>query len=155
MQDLLHIIRQQLVLCLRLFELTKEQANALVHTAAPAVQRLTKEIEAVIIDLNRLEKRRQDFLRQQGCRDAAAWVDGQPEGLEKDMALQLLKKQAGLLQKLKEATGNNLQYLNKNIEYIDYNVNVITQTAAGVTYGTPGDNGGMPIQGSKMFEANV
>ena len=71
------------------------------------------------------------------------------------MALQLLEKQAGLLQKLKEASGNNLQYLNKNIEYIDYNVNVMTCTAAGVTYGTPGDNGGMPIQGSKMFEANV
>ena len=42
MQDLIHIIRQQLVLCLRLYELTREQQNALVNTAAPAVQRLTK-----------------------------------------------------------------------------------------------------------------
>ena len=155
MQELIHIIRQQLVLCLRLYELTREQQNALVNTAAPAVQRLTKEIEAVVIDLNRLEKKRRDFLQQQGSRDAASWVAAQPEGLEKNIALQLLEKQAGLLQKLKEASGNNLQYLNKNIEYIDYNVNVITQTAAGVTYGTPGDNGGMPVQGSKMFEANV
>ena len=148
MQDLIHIIRQQLVLCLRLYELTREQQNALVNTAAPAVQRLTKEIEAVVIDLNRLEKKRRDFLQQQGSRDAASWVAVQPEGLEKNMALQLLEK-------LKEASGNNLQYLNKNIEYIDYNVNVMTCTAAGVTYGTPGDNGGMPVQGSKMFEANV
>ena len=119
------------------------------------MQRLTKEIEAVVIDLNRLEKKRRDFLQQRDGRDAASWVAAQPEGLEKNIALQLLEKQAGLLQKLKEASGNNLQYLNKNIEYIDYNVNVITHTAAGVTYGTPGDNGGMPIQGSKMFEANV
>ena len=155
MQELIHIIRQQLVLCLRLLELTQEQCNALVNTAAPAVQRLTKEIEAVVIDLNRLEKKRREFLQKNDGKDAAAWVDSQPEGLEKKMAVQLLAKQAGLLQKLKEASGNNLQYLNKNIEYIDYNVNVMTRTAAGVTYGTPGDSGGMPVQGSKMFEANV
>ena len=94
MQELIHIIRQQLVLCLRLYELTKEQQNALVYTAASAVQRLTKEIEAVVIDLNRLEKKRRDFLQQQGSRDAASWVAVQPEGLEKNMALQLLEKQA-------------------------------------------------------------
>ena len=155
MQELIHIIRQQLVLCLRLYELAKEQQTALVNTAAPAVQRLTKEIETVVIDLNRIEKKRRDFLQQHNGRDAASWIAAQPEGLQKNMAVQLLEKQAGLLQKLKEASGNNLQYLNKNIEYIDYNVNVMTCTAAGVTYGTPGDSGGRPVQGSKMFEANV
>lgn len=61
MQEFIQFLRQQLVLCLRLLELSGQQREALIHTAAPAVRRLTKEIETVIIDLNLLEKRERPF----------------------------------------------------------------------------------------------
>lgn len=155
MRDLIQIVRRQLALCLRLLELIKAQQSALINTAAADVRRLTKEIETVIIDLNGLEGKRQDFLQKNGGGDAAAWVSRQPAGPGRDMAARLLAKQAELLQKLKEESGNSLQYLNKNMEYINYNMNVMTQTAAGVTYGAPGGSGGRPVQGDRMFEAGV
>lgn len=155
MRDLIQIIRRQLALCLKLLELNDAHREALINMAAPDVQRLTKEIETVVIDLNGLERKRQEFLQKNGGGDAMSWVSRQPEGAGRDMAMRLLEKQAALLQELKETSGNNLQYLNKNIEYINYNVNVMTSTAAGTTYGAPGGSGGRPVQVNKMFEADV
>lgn len=155
MRDLIQIVRRQLALCLRLSELIKEQQDALINTVAADVRRLTREIETIVIDLNGLEKKRQDFLQKKGGVDAVSWVSCQPEGPGRDMAVRLLEKQAALLKELKEESGNSLQYLNKNMEYINYNMNVMTQTAAGVTYGAPGGSGGRPVQGDRMFEAGV
>ena len=97
MQEFIQFLRQQLVLCLRLLELSGQQRGALIHTAAPAVRRLTKEIETVIIDLNLLEKRRQAFLQQQKAQNAVEWLSTQRDGLEKNMALQLVGKLKRLL----------------------------------------------------------
>ncbi len=155
MQELIQFIRQQLVLCLRLLELLQQQRSALVHTEPAAVGGLTKDIEIVVIDLNRLEKQRQEFLRRHHSGDAAQWLAKQPPGLEKSMAEQLLAKQAAVLDRLKEASGSNMAYLSNNMTYIDYNINVLTGTAAGVTYGQPDAGRQDSVQGSKMFEANV
>ena len=78
MQELIQFIRQQLVLCLRLLELLQQQRSALVHTEPAAVGGLTKDIEIVVIDLNRLEKQRQEFLRRHHSGDAAQWLAKQP-----------------------------------------------------------------------------
>ena len=133
MQEFIQFLRQQLVLCLRLLELSGQQREALIHTAAPAVRRLTKEIETVIIDLNLLEKRRQAFLQQQKAQSAVEWLSTQRDGLEKNMALQLVGKLEKALNQLKTVAGDNKQYLDKNMSYIDYNINVLTGAVAGVT----------------------
>ena len=67
----------------------------------------------------------------------------------------LEKRKEELLTDLKAVNSANMQYLDRHTKFIDYNINVMTQTSAGVTYGTPGDDGGMPVQGRKMFEAGV
>ena len=134
MQEFIQFLRQQLVLCLRLLELSGQQREALIHTAAPAVRRLTKEIETVIIDLNLLEKRRQAFLQQQKAQSAVEWLSTQRDSLEKNMALQLVGKLEKALNQLKTVAGDNKQYLDKNMSYIDYNINVLTGAVAGVTY---------------------
>ena len=104
MQEIIQLIRQQLVLCLRLLELSGHQRQALIHTAAPAVQRLTKEMEVVIMDLNRQERKRREFLAAQGASTVAEWLETQPPGLERDMVQQLLAKEAAALEKLRTAS---------------------------------------------------
>ena len=155
MQEFIQFLRQQLVLCLRLLELSGQQREALIHTAAPAVRRLTKEIETVIIDLNLLEKKRKAFLQQQKAQNAAEWLSTQRDSLEKNMALQLVGKLEKALNQLKTVAGDNKQYLDKNMSYIDYNINVLTGTAAGVTYSAAEAGGGGTLAGTKMFEANI
>ena len=155
MQEFIQFLRQQLVLCLRLLELSGQQREALIHTAAPAVRRLTKEIETVIIDLNLLEKRRQAFLQQQKAQNAVEWLSTQRDGLEKNMALQLVGKLEKALNQLKTVAGDNKQYLDKNMSYIDYNINVLTGAVAGVTYSAAEAGGVGTLIGTKMFEANI
>ena len=155
MQEFIQFLRQQLVLCLRLLELSGQQREALIHTAAPAVRRLTKEIETVIIDLNLLEKRRQAFLQQQKAQSAVEWLSTQRDSLEKNMALQLVGKLEKALNQLKTVAGDNKQYLDKNMSYIDYNINVLTGAVAGVTYSAAEAGGVGTLPGTKMFEANI
>ena len=155
MQEFIQFLRQQLVLCLRLLELSGQQREALIHTAAPAVRRLTKEIETVIIDLNLLEKRRQAFLQQQKAQSAVEWLSTQRDSLEKNMALQLVGKLEKARNKLKTVAGDNKQYLDKNMSYIDYNINVLTGAVAGVTYSAAEAGGVGTLTGTKMFEANI
>ncbi len=155
MQEIIQLIRQQLVLCLRILELSSQQREALIHTAAPAVQRLTKEMEIVIMDLNRQERKRREFLTAQGASTVAEWLENQPAGLERDMAQQLLAKEAAVLERLKTASANNQQHLNNNMKYISYNINVLTGAVAGVTYGAAEAGGMATVPGTKMFEANI
>ena len=155
MQEFIQFLRQQLVLCLRLLELSGQQREALIHTAAPAVRRLTKEIETVIIDLNLLEKRRQAFLQQQKAQSAVEWLSTQRDSLEKNMALQLVGKLEKALNQLKTVAGDNKQYLDKNMSYIDYNINVLTGAVAGVTYSAAEAGGVGTLTGTKMFEAKI
>ena len=155
MQDFIQFLRQQLVLCLRLLDLANQQKDALVHMSAQDVQRLTKDIEAVIIDLNLLGQKRQRFLQQHGVPSDAAWLAAQADGAEKHMAQKLLDKIQGALAQLKAASGDNRQYLEKNMSYIDYNVNILTGAAAGVTYNAAEAGGIGTVTGTKMFEANI
>lgn len=155
MQELIEVLRLRLVLGQRMLELTQRQRELLIQLDAVGVQKITKEIEPVLGSLNKAEKRTQEFLQSVKAVDLAGWLAEQPENKGKAMAQQLLEKQSGVLQQLKEASGSNQQHLQRNIDYIDYSVNVMTQTTAGVTYGTPDSDGGRPVQGNKMFEANV
>lgn len=155
MQELIEVLRLRLVLGQRMLELTKRQQELLIGLDAAGVQKVTKEMEPVLGSLNTAEKKTQSFLQSVGAADMAAWLGEQPANRMKAMAQQLLEKQSGVLQQLKEASGSNQQHLQRNIDYIDYSVNVMTQTTAGVTYGTPDSDGGRPVQGNKMFEANV
>lgn len=155
MEEMIQLVRRQLVLCLRLLDLLGLQKKALLHTESQNVPRITKDIEVVIIELNRLEKHRSAILQTAQVKDARAWLDKQPAGKEKDLLRQLLEKQGSTLQKLKEASSSNTQYLNKNMKYIDYNINVMTGAVAGVTYGLPDAADTGTTRSVKMFEANI
>ena len=155
MKDIIDILRQQLILCRRLLELAQAQKIELVKTDAVAARKLTSEIEPVMADINSLEKRKEELLKDLKVDNLSAWVAKMPASPEKEVISTLLSKQENVLQDLKAVNSANMQYLDRHTKFIDYNINVMTQTSAGVTYGTPGDDGGMPVQGRKMFEAGV
>ena len=155
MKDIVEILRQQLVLCKRLLELAQAQKIELVKTDAVAARKLTGTMEPIMAEINSLEKRKEKLMSSRGENSLPVWLSKLPDSPEKEVLDTLIKKQEIVLQELKKVNSDNLQYLNRHAEFIDYNINVMTQTSAGVTYGTPGDAGGMPVQGRKMFDAGV
>ncbi|MCR5176497.1 MAG: flagellar protein FlgN [Anaerovibrio sp.] len=155
MKDIIDILRQQLVLCRRLLDLAKAQKAELVKTDALAARKLATAIEPVIANINGLEKRKMDYLTEHGEDNLSSWFAKLPYSPDKKVINTLIESQEKLLQELKMTNDNNLQYLDRHTKFIDYSINVMTQTSAGVTYGTPGDNGGMPVQGKKMFDTGV
>lgn len=155
MKDIIDILRQQLVLCRRLLELAQAQRQELVKTDAVAARKLAGEMEPVVAKVNSLEKRKAELLAGLGEPSVSALVSKMPYSPDKKVLGTLITNQDNVLQELKRINTDNLQYLDRHAKFIDYNINVMTQTSAGVTYGTPGDDGGMPVQGRKMFEAGV
>lgn len=100
-------------------------------------------------------KKRKAFLQQQKAQNAVEWLSTQRDGLEKNMALQLVGKLEKALNQLKTVAVDNKQYLDKNMSYIDYNINVLTGAVAGVTYSAAEAGGVGTLTGTKMFEANI
>lgn len=155
MKDIIEVLRQQLILCRRLLDLAQAQRVELVKTDAVAARKLAGTMEPIMANINSLEKRKEKFLTSRGETDLPTWLSKVPDSPDKEVLDTLINKQEIVLQELKKVNSNNLQYLNRHTEFINYNINVMTQTSAGVTYGTPGDNGGMPVQGRKMFDTGV
>ncbi|WP_027407476.1 flagellar protein FlgN [Anaerovibrio sp. RM50] len=155
MKDIIDILRQQLILLGRLLELAKSQKEKLVHTDAEAARKLSAEMEPIMIEISSLDKRKDAIMAESNSRNLTDWLEKQPLSQEKGVLRALLVKQEDLLQELKGINSKNMQFLDRHTKFIDYSINVMTQTSAGVTYGTPGDNGGMPVQGRKMFDTGV
>ena len=155
MKDVIEILRQQIVLCTRLMELIKEQRPEIIGGRAKEASALASAMEPLMTKLMALEKKQKQLLFTLRAKDISTWLADQPESKEQAMAMLLLEKQQKLTAALKEESAVNRQFLDRNIKFIDYSVNVMTQTAAGVTYGTPEGNGGRPVQGQKMFDANI
>ena len=151
MKDIIDILRQQLILLGRLLELAKTQKEKLVHTDAEAARKLSADMEPIMIEISSLDKRK----AERHTHSLLEWLEKQPESPDRVMLQTLLDKQEEILQELKGINSRNMQFLDRHSKFIDYSINVMTQTSAGVTYGTPGDNGGMPVQGRKMFDTGV
>ncbi|ORU00596.1 hypothetical protein D081_1119 [Anaerovibrio sp. JC8] len=155
MKDIIDILRQQLVLLRRLLELAKAQQEKLVQTDAEAARKLSAEMEPLMIDIGSLDKRKDEIMAENHIRNLSEWLEDQSNSPDKVVLHTLLIKQDKILQELKDVNSRNMQFLDRHSKFIDYSINVMTQTSAGVTYGTPGDNGGMPVQGRKMFDTGV
>ncbi|WP_297965079.1 flagellar protein FlgN [uncultured Anaerovibrio sp.] len=154
MKDIIDILRQQLLLLSRLLELVQIQREKLIKIDAEAARRLSAEIEPVMIDISSLDKRRDSIMSDLKVKDFGKWLKDQPNSPDKEVLSRLLAEEEKILHKLKEINSQNMQFLDRHSEFIDYSINVMTQTSAGVTYGTP-NNGGMPVQGRKMFDTGV
>ena len=155
MKDIIDILRQQLILLGRLLELAKTQKEKLVHTDAEAARKLSADMEPIMIEISSLDKRKDGIMAELHTHNLLEWLEKQPESPDRVMLQTLLDKQEEILQELKGINSRNMQFLDRHSKFIDYSINVMTQTSAGVTYGTPGDNGGMPVQGKKMFDTGV
>ena len=149
MQEIINILRQQLILCMQLLKVVQRQGEALVQNDARLVSAINKEAELAMAELNQQEKKKQQFLQQAGAASVALWLEKTEDSMEKQLALQLTDKMNNMLQQLQEAKEANKQYLDRNMKFIDFNINVMTQTEAGATYGSG------PVQGRKMFQADV
>ena len=155
MKEIIEILRQQLILCGRILEISQKQQQNLVKHAAAASGAAAAEMEPLLVSLQKSEAAKIQLLRTLGIRDLSEAIAKQPTSREKEMALRLLEKLQQVMKGLKELNGHNQELLKRNMQYIDFNINVITQATAGTTYGASGGQPAQPDGGMKMFDTNI
>ncbi len=156
MKEILGILRQELVLCMRLSELTEQQRTALAKTldsqeAAAAVQ----QMEPLLKQLGKAEKQKAFLLAQAGESTMADFLQKQLSSPEKQLFEQLLEKLAHVSQKLQRAGAGNDVLLQRNLQYIAFNINVMAQAQADATYASSGGDETNTLQTKKMFDRSV
>ena len=156
MKEILGILRQELVLCMRLSELTEQQRTALAKTldsqeAAAAVQ----QMEPLLKQLGKAEKQKALLLAQAGESTMADFLQKQPPSPEKQLFEQLLEKLAHVSQKLQRAGAGNDVLLQRNLQYIAFNIKVMAQAQADATYASSGGDETNTLQTKKMFDRSV
>lgn len=155
MKEIIEILRQEMIFCGRILELSKKQTEKLVQNEAAEASTVAVEIESLLLRLGHIEENKQQLLAQTKSEDMAAFLAGQPRTKERNMALSLLQKLEKQMKELQVLSVQNHELLQRNIQYIDFTINVITQTAAGPTYASSGGLGTETSGSVKMFDKNI
>ena len=92
MKEIIEILRQQLILCGRILEISQKQQQNLVKHAAAASGAAAAEMEPLLVSLQKSEAAKIQLLRTLGIRDLSEAIAKQPTSREKEMALHLLEK---------------------------------------------------------------
>ena len=156
MKELINILRQQLILCRRLLEISEAQRtefsgkDAGTHNA-----QLTHEMEDVLARTMMNSKAQDKFLAGTGAQDTEAFLAGQPMSREKMLARELLEKLTSTMQQLKKINAANQQLLDRHIQFINFNVNVMTQVSSGPTYAPAQGARQQESARTKMFDKNI
>ena len=95
-------------------------------------------IEPIMIELSKLDKNIQEFLKNINYDNVKDFVDSQSESIEKNVADRLLIQISNLQVKTRHQLVNSANLLVKSKKFIDYNVNVLSQTVSTNLYGPPG-----------------
>lgn len=155
MKEIIEVLRQELILCSRILELSKLQQKILVRNEADEARSIAAKIEPLLSNLGKVEESKRQLLRQQQCDTIVDLLAKSYRNAEREMAIRLLEKLDKDMQELKAISAQNQSLLRRNMGYIDFSINVITQTAAGTTYASSGGQSAEPSSGMKMFDTNI
>lgn len=160
MEQLSMILKAQITLSEQLLELSKLQTQELVVGNAMEVQKIVKNLEAIMKQFFLLETKRQTTInevrQQYKINDEVNLVNLieliHPKS--KDFLFDLIRNLEQILDELKFYIQQNKILLNKAIKFIDFNINVITSTATSTTYAPQGQEGSA-ISKKKMFDQSI
>jgi flagellar biosynthesis/type III secretory pathway chaperone len=156
MEELIRILRAQLVLCQELLKLEpKHREYLLAKKRAETASVIAKE-EEYIGKITVLERQKLRVFNQKNCADLASFIQEEQASAQ----IELVKTLAERLQKsvlaLKDQKQQNTEILQKYVEFIDFSVNVMTQTTNDNIYARQGDTSPTSVlSNKKMFDQKI
>lgn len=156
MEEMIGILRAQLVLCRELLKLAEQQRVCLLNRDQKALAAVVFKEEDYMGKISLFERKKKKIFSSCRVYHISEFID-QAEATDASVMLRRLVIQTdGVLRQLKERNLRNQEILQKNIDFIDFSVNVITQTAAEPVYARKNEasSAGVVSQ-KKMFDQNI
>ena len=149
------LLRQQLLLTTDCLKKIKDLKEALKHNNSGAgVTPVVQALEPALKEFSLLQKKQGGLLQQTKMPQLADLIKGQPDSVERDVALRLLDKAAKQSEKLRAEIASSETLLQHSKKFIDFHVNLMSGVAASTTYG-PGSAAYGEARERKMFEADI
>ena len=156
MEEIIGILRAQLVLCKELLKLTEQQRIYLLERDQRGLTAIVSKEEDYMGKISLFERKKSKIFSDCQVEHISEFIDRAESSDAAVMVRRLVRQLDEILGQLKEKNQRNQAILQKNIDFIDFSVNVITQTAAEPVYGKKIDplSPGVVSQ-KKMFDQNI
>ena len=158
MGEIIKLLKQQVDLCRRLLEAVGRQRQALCSASGTLMSKETKEIEVLLIELRRIEKRQAILLKGTATHDLSELLSRTTPSEERAVARRLLEEAGELMCEMRENVAMNNALLDRHMQFILFNINVMAGTPAEATYKPVKETQKGKKQTSadtKMFDASV
>ncbi len=155
MEEMLHLLEEELSLCNKLNEAAEKQRMALKDNLdGQAAGGTAQVVNRLLETLAALEKKKEDFLNRAEAPTMMEAIRRQPYSSDKQRARKLLKDVDETLRELKRLCFTNQSLLERDMDYLNFNINVMTQAQAGPGYAAP-EQAPKAVQGRKLFDQSV
>jgi len=139
MEQLIGILRAQLVLCQELFRLSLQYKEHLLDKEARQSTPVIAKQEEYISKITALENKKKTLLLENKVLTVQQFIEMLAASSKLDVLQVLNERLRTTMGKLKERNQRNAGLLQKKMEFIDYSINVMTQTTMDNTYARQGN----------------
>ena len=155
MDEAVRLLRAQILIsntCLEKLKAIKTTIQA--ENKGANIATAVEEVEPVLLEMGKLEKRKQEFLAKYKMSSLQAVLAGRPHSAERDIAVHLLHRAQEFEESLVREIASTRFLLEKGKKYADFNINVMTRTVAGDIYNQDAAES-ESRRGIKMFDSSV
>ena len=154
MDKVIKLLREQMILCSRLNEIFNDLKNAFKEARSGFdVTSSVQKIEPLMSDLAKNDTSINEFLKSMNVDNLAAFIESQPDSVERNVASRLLIQVGDLQNRLRHQITNVARLMINSKKFIDFNINVMTQTVADNIYNSGRELG--QHQRHRVFDANA
>lgn len=146
-EELLAVLSQMLSIYQAILTLSQQKKRILVAAKSQELETVTKREEVLILQVGKLEERRENLVRQLMVLHGMELRKNSLEELGKIAApiivekLELFRQEFGKVMKDIGALNKlNTDLIKQALGFINYNINLLSQTAVGPTYAAKGQN---------------
>ena len=152
MEETIILLREQTIFCSRLLKLFADLTESLKKNSLTMLE-IVNQIEPAIAELSKNSLKAQEFLKSQQFSNFNEFINSQPAGVKKDVAIRLLQHNSDLQSKLQRQTKILQRLTDKGKNFVNFNLNVLSRTSANPTYGAEAKTGSQ--SGRRLFDANI
>ena len=152
MDEMIKILREQIILCSKLPALFDELIK-IMRENSPDMQEPIGKIAKVMRELDANEKKAQAFLKRVNAPNFAEYLAAQKRTIQRDMAEKLLKKASEAQLKIGTQVAELKLLLKNGQDFVEFNLNILARTSASETYGNKAQRESQRTR--RMFDANV
>ena len=135
MDEAVRLLRAQILISSRALEKLKAiKATIQAENKGADIVAAVQEMEHVLLEMGKLEKQKQEFLRGRQTSSVQAVLASEPPSEARDIAVHLLHRAQDFEESLAREVASARLLLEKGKQYVDFHINVLTRTVASDTY---------------------